>query len=237
MPFSSLIRTSRECGNCELRPLRMFCSLGPGALADFESIGTHTKLPRGATLFQENAPSQGVFVICTGQVKLSCTSREGRTLILKLAVPGDVLGLGAVISESKYEVTAETAQPTEVKSIRRDEFLQFLKKHGEASMHVAKALSEEYKSAFFDARRLALSGSTAGRLAGVLLEWGRAESCGKAEMRLTMALTHEELANLVGCSRETMTRMLGRFKREKLIRMNGVSIHIPSPERLEALSA
>jgi CRP/FNR family transcriptional regulator len=82
-----------------------------------------------------------------------------------------------------------------------------------------------------------LSGSTAGRLAGVLLEWGRAESCGKAEMRLTMALTHEELANLVGCSRETMTRMLGRFKREKLIRMNGVSIHIPSPERLEALSA
>jgi CRP/FNR family transcriptional regulator len=56
-------------------------------------------------------------------------------------------------------------------------------------------------------------------------------------MRLTMALTHEELANLVGCSRETMTRMLGRFKREKLIRMHGVSIHIPSPERLEALSA
>ena len=102
-------------------------------------------------------------------------------------------------------------------------FLQFLKKHGEASMHVAKALSEEYKSAFFDARRLALSGSTAGRLAGVLLEWGRAESCGKPEMRLTMALTHEELANLVGCSRETMTRMLGRFKREKLIRMHGVS--------------
>jgi CRP/FNR family transcriptional regulator len=215
----------------------MFCSLGPEALADFETLGTHTMLPRGATLFQENAPSQGVFVICTGQVKLSCTSREGRTLILKLAVPGDVLGLGAVISESKYEVTAETAQPTEVKSIRREEFLQFLKKHGEASMHVAKALSEEYKSAFFDARRLALSGSTAGRLAGVLLEWGRAESCGKAEMRLTMALTHEELANLVGCSRETMTRMLGRFKREKLIRMNGVSIHIPSPERLEALSA
>jgi CRP/FNR family transcriptional regulator, cyclic AMP receptor protein len=237
MPFSSVVRPARECSSCDLRPSRMFCSLGPGALADFEALGTHSKLPRGATLFQENAPSQGVFVICTGQVKLSCTSREGRTLILKLAVPGDILGLGAVISESKYEVTAETAQPTEIKSIRREEFLTFLKKHGEASMHVAKALSEEYKSAFFDARRLALSGSTAGRLAGVLLEWGRAESCGKPEMRLTMALTHEELANLVGCSRETMTRMLGRFKREKLIRMHGVSIHIPSPERLEALSA
>ena len=84
----------------------MFCSLGAGALDDFESIGAHSTLPRGAKLFQENSPSQGVFVICSGQVKLSCTSREGRTLILKIAMPGDVLGLGAVISGSKYEVTA-----------------------------------------------------------------------------------------------------------------------------------
>jgi len=215
----------------------MFCSLGPGALEDFESIGTHSTFPRGTKLFEESAPSQAVLVVCTGQVKLYCTSREGRTLILKIAMPGDLLGLGAVISGSKYEVTAETVQPTEIKSIRRDDFLCFLKKHGEASLHAAKSLSEEYKAAFFDARRLALSGSTAGRLASVLLDWARTESCGKAEMRLTMALTHEELANLVGCSRETMTRMLGRFKREKLIKMHGVSIHILSPEKLEQISA
>jgi CRP/FNR family cyclic AMP-dependent transcriptional regulator len=237
MPLTSPIRPLRQCGNCDFRSLRMFCSLDPVALDDFESIGAHSTLPRGAKLFQENAPSQGVFLICSGQVKLSCTSREGRTLILKIAMPGDVLGLGAVISGSKYEVTAETVQPAEIKSIRRDEFLAFLKKHGQASLHAAKSLSEEYKAAFFDARRLALSGSTAGRLAGVLLDWARAESCGKPELRLTMALTHEELANLVGCSRETMTRMLGRFKREKLIKMHGVSIQILSPERLERISA
>ena len=52
-----------------------------------------------------------------------------------------------------------------------------------------------------------------------------------------MALTHEELANLVGSSRETVTRMLGRFKREKLIQMRGASILILSPEKLEQLSA
>lgn len=237
MPTSSLIRPARQCGNCELRSTRTFCSLDSGALEDFDAIGAHSMLPRGAKLFQENSPSQGVFVICSGQVKLSCTSREGRTLILKIAMPGDVLGLGAVISGSRYEVTAETVQPAEIKSIRRDEFLQFLKNHGQASLHAAKALSEEYKAAFFDARRLALSGSTAGRLAGVLLDWARAESCGRLDLRLTMALTHEELANLVGCSRETMTRMLGRFKREKLIKMHGVSIHILAPDRLERISA
>jgi CRP/FNR family cyclic AMP-dependent transcriptional regulator len=135
-------------------------------------------------------------------------------------------------------VTAETLQPTEIKSIPRDQFLFFLEKHGEGSLHAAKALSEEYKSAFFDARRLALSGSAAGRLAGVLLDWGKtAASCGKFEMRFTMALTHEELASIVGSSRETVTRMLTRFKNEELIQMRGSSILILAPDLLENLSA
>ncbi len=237
MPPPPTSRAARDCGTCELRSLRMFCNLDEDALTDFESIGVQASLPKGIKLFQEDEPSKSVFVICTGQVKLSCCSREGRTLILKIAMPGDVLGLGAVISGSRYEVTAETIEPTEIKSIRREDFLSFIQKHGEASLHAAKALSEEYKAVFFDARRLALSGSAAGRLASVLLDWGRAASCGKPEMRFTMALTHEELANLVGSSRETVTRMLGRFKREKLIQMRGASILILSPERLEQLSA
>ena len=230
-------RTHHDCGHCELRSLRMFCNLSQAALADFNSLGVKASLPRGARLFQEDEASNGVYVLCTGQVKLSCTSKDGRTLILKIAMPGDVLGLGAVISGSRYEVTAETIQPTEIKNIRREEFLAFLQKHGEASLHAAKALSEEYKAAFFDARRLALSGSAAGRLASVLLDWGRAAGCGKPEMSFTMALTHEELANLVGSSRETVTRMLGRFKREKLIKIRGASVTILSPDGLEQLSA
>ena len=230
-------RSGRDCDTCELRTQRMFCNLDMASRADFESIGVQATLPRGAEIFHEDEPSDGVFVICTGQVKLSCTSKEGRTLILKIAMPGDVLGLGAVITGARYEVTAETIELTEIKSIRRDDFLSFIQTHGEASLHAAKALSEEYKAAFFDARRLALSGSAAGRLASVLLDWGKKASCGNSEMRFTMALTHEELANLVGSSRETITRMLGRFKREKLIQMRGTSLLIVSPEGLEQLSA
>jgi CRP/FNR family transcriptional regulator, cyclic AMP receptor protein len=236
LPLSK-VRSMHDCDTCELRSLRMFCNLSAEALDDFGSIGVQAKLPKGTKLFMEDDSSNGVFVICTGQVKLSCTSREGRTMILKIALPGDVLGLGAVISGSRYEVTAETIEPTEIKNIRREDFLSFIQKHGEASLHAAKALSEEYKAVFFDARRLALSGSAAGRLASVLLDWGRAASCGKPEMRFTMALTHEELANMVGSSRETVTRMLGRFKRDKLIQMRGSSILILSQERLEQLSS
>lgn len=151
-------------------------------------------------------------------------------------MPGDVLGLSAVITGTRYEVTAEALEPTLVKSIRRDDFLSFLEKHGEASMHAAKSLSEEYKSVFFDARRLALAPSAAGRLASVLLEWGRAASCGKPEMRFTMALTHEELASLAGTSRETVTRTLGKFKKDKLIQVRGSTIWIVAPDQLAELS-
>ncbi len=235
----SPLQSPRSCSTCEVRHLRMFCNLSGPSLTDYAKLGVDVTFSRGATLFTEDSPAHAVYVLCSGQVKLSCTSREGKTLILKMAMPGDVLGLGAVVSNSPYEVTAETVLPTRIKHIPRNDFLAFLQRHGEGSLHAAKSLADEYKAAFFDARRLALSGSAAGRLASVLLEWGKASSsCGQhAEMRFTMALTHEELASLVGSSRETITRMLGRFRKERLIEVRGSSILILAPARLEQLAA
>jgi CRP/FNR family transcriptional regulator, cyclic AMP receptor protein len=215
----------------------MFCNLGDRALTDFNALGTQSEVPAGSRLFAEDESGDTVFVICGGQVKLSCTSREGKTLILKIAMPGDVLGLSAAISGTPHEVTAVTIEPTQIKSIPRTSFLAFLEKHGEASLHSAKVLSDEYKAAFVDARRLALSTSAPGRLAGVMLEWGRAASCGKSEMKFNMRLTHEELADMIGSSRETVTRALNRFKKEKLIEIHGVSVLILAPEKLESLTA
>jgi CRP/FNR family transcriptional regulator len=226
-----------DCAECDFRSVRMFCNLGSVALADFDRLGVRTEMASGEMIFEEETPVGSVFVLCHGRVKLSSTSRQGKTLILRIASPGDVLGLGAVLSGSRYEVTAETIEPSQLKSIPREEFLQFIQKHGEASMHAAQALSEEYRSAFFDVRRLALSESSASRLASILLEWGRAASQGKPEMRFTMALTHEDLANLIGTSRETVTRMLGKFKRDKLIQVRGATIVILAPHKLELMAA
>ena len=214
----------------------MFCNLTPEALEDYDGIGIMMSHARGAKLFTEGDAARNVFVICFGQVKISSTSRDGKTMILKIAGPGDVMGLSAVLANVPHEVTAEAIEPCQVKTVRKQEFVDFLGRHGIASMHAAQSLSGEYLTVFHDAKRLALSGSAAGRLARLLLDWGRSTANGKPEIRFTMALTHEELANLVGCSRETMTRMLGRFKREKLIQIHGVSILILSPEKLERIS-
>jgi CRP/FNR family cyclic AMP-dependent transcriptional regulator len=230
-------RTTNDCKSCELRSLRKFCNLSDAALQQFQSIGVAMTATKGTKLFLEDQPCGSVYVICTGQVKLYCNSKDGKNMILKIALPGDVLGLSAMLAATKHEVTAEVVQPTQLKRIRRDEFFAFLREHGEGSLHAAQAMSEEYKAAFFDVRRLALSVSAAGRLANLLLEWGRLESCGDPEMRFTMSLTHEELADMIGSSRETITRTISQFKRDNIIATSGTSMLIVSPEKLEEISA
>jgi len=216
----------------------MFCNLTPEALADYDQIGIMMSHARGAKLFTEGDAARNVFVICCGQVKISSTSRDGKTMILKIAGPGDVMGLSAVLANVPHEVTAEAIEPCQVKTVRKQEFVEFLGRHGIASMHAAQSLSGEYMTVFHDAKRLALSGSAAGRLARLLLDWGRsAADNGKSELRSTMALTHEEIANMAGTSRETVTRLLNQFRRDQWITIKGTSLTIVEPDQLERLTA
>lgn len=236
-PPNIVDRGGRQTGAQCMGALMPFSKLSQEALADYALMGVNATWRHGAKLFQEDTASDGVFVLKSGQVKLSCTSKDARTLILRIALPGEILGLSAVVSTSNYEVTAEAVHSAEAKVIPQLVFLAFLKKHGGASLHVARMLSAEYHDVFCDARRLALSESSAARLSGVLLAWGIAQSIGKAEMSFTMTMSHTELGNVVGCARETVTRLLGRFRRENLIVIRGMHILIPSPEKLERMSA
>ncbi len=223
------------CALCANRPRHTFCNLQGEALEDFAGLGFVHNVGSRVILFREGTECNFVLLVCSGQVKLSCTSKGARTLILRIAMHGDLLGLGSAMSGSQYLLTAETLEPCTIKSIRRADFMNYLEQHGEASLKAARYLSHEYKTAFFDARRLALSASAASRLATVLLDWGKGAAAGK-DMKFTMALTHEELANMVGTSRETVSRTLSRFGKEKLIRVNGSSIAILAPEKLEAIA-
>jgi len=222
-----------ECGH---REHRLFCRLSGNALQMFSDLGVQVSYPGRAMIFEEGQKPKGVFVVCAGRLKLSTTSKEGRTMILRLAGPGDVLGLTAALNHTTYEVTAETLEPCHVKSIHQEEFQEFITKYGEASKNAAETLAKEYREVFLDARRLALSGSAGGRLAQLLLEWGRTGNCNPLEMRFTMALTHGELASLAGTSRETVTRLLNKFERDHWIKRNGATIVVLKPSELEHLA-
>src|SRR6478609_11609416 len=129
-------------------------------------------LSAGVVIFVEGQMPRGALVLCSGKVKLSTTSREGKVLILKMAEAGEVLGLSAVISATPYELTAETAGPCQVNFIDREVLMKLLDKYGELGLHSAQALSREFQSAYRDFHELVLARSSAGKLARLLLSWG-----------------------------------------------------------------
>src|SRR5690349_22519702 len=117
------------------------------ALAALEKIEHTTNFPAGAIIFMEGQPARGVYVVRRGRVKLLTTNSEGRTLILKIAKPGEALGLNSVITGKPYDLTAEILQPAELAFIPRGDFLNFITQHGDACLHFASLLSRDCRAA------------------------------------------------------------------------------------------
>src|SRR5271166_6211726 len=224
-----------SCLACKMRAEHIFCDLPPTALQAFENIKYATAYPKGAVLFVEGQTPRGIFVLCKGRVKLSICSTDGKTLILKIAEPGEVLGLSATVSGKPYELTAETIDPCQVNFVKRDDFLRFLKEHSDACLRVAEQLSEKYNTACHEIRSLGLSHSAAEKLANLLLEWSVKNGGARQPDRLKLPLTHEEIAQMIGTSRETVTRLFADFKKRQLIQLKGSTLVIRNRAALENL--
>lgn len=227
-----------SCFTCKLRSDRLFCDLPAGALQSFESIKYATAYPKGAVLFVEGQAPRGIYVLCKGRVKLSICSTDGKTLILKVAEPGEVLGLSASVSGKAYELTAETLDPCQVNFVKREDFLRFLKEHGEACLRVAEQLSEKYNAACHEIRSLGLSHSAAEKLAKLLLDWSTKNGeAAKVEPRLKLALTHEEIAQMIGTSRETVTRLFADLKKRQIVQAKGSTLLIRNKAALKQIAS
>jgi len=227
-----------SCLTCKLREDRLFCDLDTASLQAFENIKYATAYPKGAVLFVEGQSPRGIFVLCKGRVKLSICATDGKTLILKIAEPGEVLGLSASVSGKAYELTAETIDPCQVNFIKREDFLRFLKDHSDACFKVAEQLSDKYNNACHEVRSLGLSHSAVEKLAKLLLDWSsRNGEASKQEPRLKMVLTHEEIAQMIGTSRETVTRLFADLKKRQIVQSKGSTLHISNKAALKVLAS
>lgn len=229
------IQITEDCLLCKLRRSGFFCQLPQPSLEELEKVKYASAYPQGAVLFVEGQAPRGVYVICSGRVKLSTTSRDGKTLILRIAEPGEVLGLHATVSGKPYELTAETLQPCQLDFIRREDFLRFLQHHADACLNAAQHLSQNCQSAYEMIRSLGLSHSVSEKLARLLLEWSTEGDQTKEGIRIKVSLTHEEIAQLIGTSRETVTRTLGEFRQKKLAQLRGSTLVILNKTALEQM--
>jgi len=224
-----------NCLTCPVREEHLFCNLSPSAVQKLNEIKSTAVYPKSAVLFIEGQQPRGVFVLCTGKAKLSTSTSEGKTLITKISQAGDVLGLNAAISNHPYEVTAEMMEHGQANFIPRDALLQFLKQHGEVALVVAEQLSRNYYAAYEEIRTLGLTTSPAEKFARLLLSWypEAGQPNGPAQVKLT--LTHEEIAEMIGTTRETVSRLFSDFKKKQLLQVKGSTLLLRNKEALEKL--
>lgn len=225
-----------NCCDCSHSRPGFFCSFSDPVRQFLNQCSHKSTLPAGAVLFVEGQNPRGMFILCAGRVNLSTTSRDGKILILKTAEAGEALGLSAAISGLGYETTAETSTPCQVNFVDRRYLLEMLESSSEVGLHTSQCLSRAFHSAYHDIRDLVLTRSSAGKLAKLLLAQTVNPDMGASEVRIHSFMTHEEMAQRIGASRETVTRLLSDLRRRRLIHFDGPTLVIHDRNALEALA-
>ena len=223
-----------KCQECDLRRKGFFCQLSEKDIQGFESIKVTKAYPKGTMLFVEGQPSNGVYMLCQGKVKLSTCSRDGKVIILEIAEPGDILGLSAAVNRADYETTAEVLNLCQVNYVKTSDLLRFLRTNPEACLNAARQLSRNYQTAYRQVCSLGFSDSVADKLVKLFLGWSGNGSGDHGRVQLKNVYTHEEMAEMIGASRETVTRALKYFRENDLITLKGSNLVIHDRQRLKA---
>lgn len=173
---------------------------------------------RGVALFAEGQRAQGVYVLIEGRVKISINSIDGKKLLLRIAYPGELLGLNSALTGKSYSATAETMDRCRIDFISRQDLLGFIDRDRITYLRVIESLTGKFTGLIEHTRLLFLSQTATERLARLLVKW--CEESGLKTTKGTLikpGLTHEEIGQIICASRETVTRILNGFKRTELI--------------------
>jgi CRP/FNR family transcriptional regulator, cyclic AMP receptor protein len=228
------LRVQDKCDDCKWKQEHFFCSLPEPTLSKFSEMKITHVYPRGTMLFVEGQEANGVHVLCAGRVKLSTYSEDGRSMIVRIAEPGEVLGLSACVTQTTYESSAQVIEDCQVNFIRIREFLGLLNTQSPAALNAIRDLSSTYHKAHSKICSLGLSASVSDKLAKLFLDWYERYADGHEGAHIPMDYTHEEIAEMIGTSRETVTRLLKKFRTRKLITISRTDLYIPDKRKLEA---
>lgn len=229
------LKITETCSGCQFCTERLFHNLPSQALHAFDALKSANLYPKGAALFVEGQSPRGIYVLCGGHAKLTAGSGDGKEVIVRLAEPGEILGLSATLSGEPYHLTAETIEPCQADFVRRDDFLRFLREQPEVCFRVVEMLSGIIRSAHTRLRCFGGIHSASERLADLLLCW--LEQMGEETeegIRLKIKLTHQEIAQAIGASRETVTRLMGQLKRQQIITVDDSGLLVRDKAALAA---
>jgi CRP/FNR family transcriptional regulator len=230
--MQSTLSGTIRCGSQSQLAGDSFEALSPEALKDLAMLQHPSAYPADGVLFSERDAAQGVFLVLEGEIKLSINSSDGRRLILRIARKGEMIGLASSLTGSPYEITAEAIHSSRVAFIARRDFIVFLTHHPAVHQAISAELSRHYSKACDQLRTVGLFTSAPAKLARLLLDWSENGQTTESGTRFRFSLTHEEIGEFIGTSRETVSRTLSAFKTRRLVDFKGSTLTIPNKTAL-----
>jgi CRP/FNR family transcriptional regulator, cyclic AMP receptor protein len=213
-----------------------FCNVARALTHVIARVSSTAIYRRRTQLFVEGEKPRGIFILRTGSAKLTTCSTLGKTIVIRLAQPGDVLGLNAVVSNRPYGATAEMMASGQVEFIAQDSLLRLMKADDGFAFAVAEQLSVSYYSLHGALRSLGLGTHPLERLAKLLLSWTNAgDDDAPGDQSFKLPLTHQEIADNIGSTRQTVTKLFSELRRNHLLGSQGGEFRILNRMELQRI--
>ncbi|MEW8957662.1 MAG: Crp/Fnr family transcriptional regulator [Moorella sp. (in: firmicutes)] len=216
-----------------LRQIPVFADLSPEELQHIASLALVRRYRKNMYIFMQGEPGDAIYFVKKGAIKLFQVLEDGREKILHFVREGEIFAEVLLFEGGPYPATAETLEDSEVGIIRNADMERLLSRHGEMAVKIIKVMSRRLRRAQEHIRDLALKGAY-GRLASTLLQLARDYGTPRADgVTIELNLSQQELASLIGTSRETVARILSDFKRLGAVGVERQRITILSPQKLK----
>jgi CRP/FNR family transcriptional regulator, cyclic AMP receptor protein len=225
-----------SCVTCKLRKDNFFCSLSHPLLPVLDSLKLANVFPKATVLFAAGQKPTGIHIVCAGKVKLCTDGANGTSMVVRLAGPGEVLGLHACVGGTPQEFNAETVQPSHIVFVKADDFLRLLAESDEVCWHAAQFLGRNCSEAHNILCSMNAAHSASQKLARLLLEVSVIGTGTRAGIRVHLPFTHKEIAEAIGMSRETVWRKLVEFRAMGVAVLEGSVLLIRNKAALQRLA-
>lgn len=204
-------------------------------VARFTDRGSRRSFAKGEVIYRQGEPAEDVFFLLSGQAKSVLVNATGGECLLRIHLPHSLMGLTALASNAIRDAEGIATTDCEASRIPRARFLELLRTNGELAIYVTRLLVDRM-SDFHHRVGDFLTQNVEQRLAATLISLSRADpQAGGRTARQPVRLTHEELANLLGARRPTITAILNRFSADGLITKKGRAIEVSDASRLKHL--
>ncbi len=208
------------------RQVPLFAGLEDEDLESLLNVATRRKYPKDGVIFFENDVGEALFMIVTGRVKVTILSDDGREIILAMLSDNDFFGEMSLLDNEPRSATAIALQETEMVVLHQREFLSIVEKRPRVLINLLSVLSSRLRKANQQIGNLALH-DVYGRVARILLEMASEDGTRQPDGRITFRRpTHQEIANMIGATRETVSRMISDLHRQGYIEISGKNVII-----------